>query len=148
MPRRTTDIAIDGNGRDAGRVFRITEMLSDDAEEWLARAVLAVSRAGVEVPDELAGRGMAGLAAMDPNVFGKVAWDDMKPLLDGIMSCVSVLDGGDFRPLRRGDIEEIGTRIKLRIETVKLHLVAAAAPAKLTSAVQERFLREPVLGTA
>lgn len=47
-------------GRDAGKVFRITEMPADQAERWAVKAFLAAAKGGITLPDSAAESGFAG----------------------------------------------------------------------------------------
>lgn len=134
--------------RDAGKTFVITEMAATKAEKWATRALLALSRSGVELDPEILKGGVAGLAVAGIRAITSVAFYDAEPLLDEMMQCVEVLPDLDKpmvrRPLVENDIEEIGTRLLLRSEVVNLHVgfsiaaelskLGAAAKADLNSA--------------
>jgi hypothetical protein len=126
MARKTIDYVEQGNGRDKGKVFRITELPAEDAEEWGARAVFALMNAGVDIPDDVAKQGLAGLAAIGVAALTKVPFDQAKPLFEKMMQCVTFIPDPSrpqvSRALFADDIEEVSTRLKLRKEIVMLHL--------------------------
>ncbi|HDR9199667.1 TPA: hypothetical protein QDB48_000954 [Burkholderia vietnamiensis] len=138
MARKTTNFTAT-DGRDDGKRFLITEMSASQSEEWAARALFAAMSCGVEIPDEVAKAGLAGIAALGLKVFGRVPFELVKPLFDEMMTCVQY----EFEPGRAGgtralietDIEEVATRLKLRKAVLDLHLEGflVAAPSKQAS---------------
>lgn len=153
--RKITTVKVpawEGN-RDAGKVFKITEMPSDQGEKWAIRALLLLSGSGGRIPDELAGRGMEAIAIVGINIFlqGVIRFPELEPLLDEMMSCVQIIrdpkarDKATGQPVSTGlvspdDIEEVRTRAWLRSEVLNLHLgfSPAAALSKLISVIQEK----------
>ncbi len=126
MARKVTRLAIGEDGkRDAGKVFEITEMAAVAAEKWAARALLALARGGIELPDDLAGAGLAGLAAIGLDALGRLPWEAAEPLLDEMFECVKIVPD-PARPVVRNlvesDIEEVATILKLRREVLALHV--------------------------
>lgn len=125
MARRVRDIAITAEGRDAGKVFRVTEMSASAAEKWAARAFLALARSGIDIPADIAQTGLAGIATLGMRAFGSMSFADAEPLLDEMMGCVSrIVDPAKpiyARALIEDDIEEVATRLQLRLEVWKLH---------------------------
>ncbi|WP_176077499.1 hypothetical protein [Burkholderia dolosa] len=142
MARKTTTF-IATDGRDDGKRFLITEMPASKSEEWAARALFAAMSCGVEIPDEVAGAGLAGVAALGVKMLSRVPFEMVKPLFDEMMDCVQY----EFEPGRPGgaralietDIEEVATRLKLRKAVLDLHLEGflGAAPSKQASGVAE-----------
>lgn len=134
MARRTATITIDAKGRDEGKRFLLTEMSADQAEAWAMRALLALTNAGVELPDEVLSAGMAGIATIGIRALGKLSYTVAAPLLAEMMDCVQIVMPAATRPLLHGDggdIEEVKTRLTLRLEVFKLHLdpsLVAAIP--------------------
>ncbi|KVS07765.1 hypothetical protein [Burkholderia vietnamiensis] len=138
MARKTTNFTAT-DGRDDGKRFLITEMSASQSEEWAARALFAAMSCGVEIPDEVLGAGLAGVAAIGIKALGRVPFEIVKPLFDEMMTCVQY----EFEPGRAGgtralietDIEEVATRLKLRKAVLDLHLEGflAAAPSKQAS---------------
>lgn len=121
MARKVLTKKIDKPGRDFGKVFVITEMSAWDAEQWATEAIFAMMNAGVEIPEEIAEAGLAGLAALGISALTKVAYSQVKPLLDRMMSCVQI-QLAIIRPLIEDDIEEVSTLLELRKEVFNLHL--------------------------
>lgn len=121
--RHTIDVTISEEGRDKGKTFRITEMPAWRGEEWGMRVLLALTKAGADVPDPamgMAGIKMAGLQAMSG-----LSFTELKPLLDEMMECVVVVpnknDLSVTRQLIEDDTEEVTTRLRLRAEVFNLH---------------------------
>lgn len=119
----------DKTNRDAGKTFRIEEQPAGIAEDWFLRACMLLSRAGADVPPELFQQGLAGFAAMSIgailNGVSKAQWMEVKPLLDEMMSCVSMRTPAMTfvsGPMMDTQIEEVSTRLLLRQEVADLHL--------------------------
>lgn len=125
MARKVVDVTIDMPGRDFGRVYRLTEMASSQAEEWAARAFFAMASSGIPVDDELRQSGLAGLVATGLQQIGKLPWQLVKPLWDEMFKCVQFVPDPSKPNVKRAliedDIEEIPTRLFLRKELLKLH---------------------------
>lgn len=141
MARKTKTVTIsseDSANRDGGKNYLITEMPSSKAEKWAARALLALIASGMEIPDDVAGSGIAGLASVSPNLFSdgcSLSWEALEPLLDEMMACIQVIVGKTGLPVTRpvmtdDDIEEVSTRILLRKEIIELHLGFSLAAAQ------------------
>lgn len=111
--------------RDFGRVYVITEMPASQVEEWATRAFLALGKSGVDLGNVRPDQGFAGIAILGFQALFRLSWNDVKPLLDEMMSCVKTRPNPklpDFiNPLREEDIEELSTRLKLRMEVFELH---------------------------
>lgn len=128
----------DGRDKENGMQFKITEMAAAQAERWAMRAIMAIMKSGMEeLPDDFEKNGMAGLAQLGIRAISGLDWSTAEPLLDEMMSCVTVI--GDpskpqiTRPLLDSDIEEVQTRLKLRLEVLKLHVDFTATAEKLKS---------------
>lgn len=134
MARKVTTLSITSEGRDKGKLFIITEMPASQAEEWALRALFLAMQSGVEIPDELAGAGLAGLAAVGIKSLARIPFDLAKPLFDQLMSCVQIVPdraNQQFtRALLEDDVEEITTRLQLRKAALMLHIdfFLSAAP--------------------
>lgn len=132
--RRTKDVAVLAEGRDKGKVFRITEMDADQAEDWAMRALLLLTAGGATIPEGT--YGMAGMAAMAYEALGKLKFDDVKPLLDQMIACVTYIHDPKHPPQAlytgvNAQIQEVATRLMLRKEVFALHtdfLLAVATP--------------------
>ncbi|MHB8283474.1 MAG: hypothetical protein ACYDD1_02250 [Caulobacteraceae bacterium] len=110
------------DNRDAGKSFLLTELPATQAEKWATRALLALMRSGVEIPEDVASSGMLGVAAMGLQAFGGLSWLDAEPLMDEMFTCVQIQEAKVTRRPTEDDIEEIGTRVLLRSEVLKLHV--------------------------
>lgn len=131
--RKTAFITISAQGRDLGKVYKLTEMPASQSEWWATRLFLAMANAGIEVPDEVAESGLAGVASLGAGgivklilgAVGGIKQEDAKPLLDEMMACVACIPDPmqpeRVRSLIEDDIEEVATRFKLRKEVVALH---------------------------
>ena len=124
--RKEIDITITDPGRDEGKTFHIREMPATRAEKWAMRALLAVARSGVDLPDDFTGMGMQGIAIVGIRAITKITFEDAEPLLDEMMECVTIKpdprNPGIMRALIEGDIEEIATLVTLRQEVINLHV--------------------------
>lgn len=131
MARKQMAVIIGAEGRDQGKVFILTELSAYDAEDWAGRALFALMNAGVEIPDNIAEAGLAGVAAMGIKAIAKLPFDSAKPLLDKMMDCVRVQPSPEVtRELISNDIEEVATLLTLRKKVLGLHLdfFTAASP--------------------
>jgi len=133
MARKESSLVAD-IGRDKGKQFLITEMSASQAENWAIKAILAVGNAGIEIPENLASQGMAGLMAVGYMNLLKIPFEAAKPLLDEMMSCVQIIPSANVkRPLIEDDIEEVQTRLKLRKVIWDLHMDFFLGESQLTS---------------
>lgn len=123
--RKELTYTITDEGRDKGKVFKLTEMGADPAERWALRLIFAMMNAGIEMPDDIESMGMAGLLVMGLRSLGKIPYPLAEPLLDELMGCVSIIpDPGKpnvVRSLIESDIEEVKTRLMLKKEVFDLH---------------------------
>jgi len=124
--RRMLDVTITDEGRDKGKVFKLTEMSADAAEWWAVRFLLAIGKGGAEIPDDAMGAGMQAIAVVGFRALFKLDPHEVKPLLDEMMSCIEIYpDPGNkniSRPLvGQGDVEEVATLLTLRMEVFQLH---------------------------
>ena len=131
MARKVATIVIDSEGRDCGKVFQLREMPAMQAERW--------AKSGVEIPENIANAGLAGVAALGLKAFGGLDFADAEPLLIEMMSCVQIIPDPAkpqvVRFLVDDDIEEVATLLKLRAEVFSLHtgFSIPGAPSKSTS---------------
>ena len=136
MARATVNYKVTDEGRDFGKTFVITEMSASKAESWAYRAILALMANGVELPDGFERMGMAGMAEVGIKALSGLKWEVAEPLLEEMWQCVQFMPDQSkpniVRNLIEEDIEEIQTRIKLRIEVWKVHagFLKAVAPRK------------------
>jgi len=130
MARKSTTVQAPamGPGRDAGKLFHITEMPAAKAEKWAFRLFIALKGTGAEVPIEVARLGMVGVAIRGLNAFfnADVKWADLEPLLDEMFECVQIVRDPNrpevVTPLTASDIEDVQTRGWLRSEVLSLHV--------------------------
>lgn len=131
--RKTTVVPITDEGRDKGKRFLITEMSAMSAEKWATRGFLALAHAGVEVPANLSGMGLAGFAALGLQALNNLRFEDAEPLLDEMMACVQIVRDPKVpdvaMPLMPDDIEEVATIARLRAEVFSLHVGFSLADA-------------------
>jgi len=131
--RRTCEVTITEEGRDKGKTYLLTELPAEQAESWAFRAINALMRSGIKLPDSIvtaaASGGMQALSAISPVAiiagFSGVNWEDVDPLLREMMTCVKIKrpDGVAYDLIpANDDIAEPLTRMKLRLEILNLHL--------------------------
>lgn len=155
MARKFKTVTITADGRDKGKSFLIVEKSAYDAEKWATRALLALSRAGATIDDDVAGAGALGILTAGIDAFRALPFEDAEPLLDEMMGCIHFVPDPSridplsgrppTRPLMRpddfndGDVEEVATLLQLREEVLSLHLgfslaaVLSSMAAKLRS---------------
>ena len=113
-------------GRDAGKLFSITEMSAEQAESWGMRVLLALMANNVELPDGFEALGMAGMAEVGLKALTGLKWEVAQPLLAEMLGCVAIIPDPRkthiSRPLVDDDIEEVITRLSLRMEVFNLHV--------------------------
>lgn len=139
--RKFKVVKIEDAGRDIGKVFHITEMPASQAERWAMRALLALAKTGVEIPEDAIKTGFAGMAELGINalIAGGLDFVDLEPLMNELMGCVKVIrDPAHPETLAAMidedvEIEEIATRLFLRSEVFKLHVSFSPPGAKSTS---------------
>jgi hypothetical protein len=139
LARKEITITIDTEGRDQGKVFFIREMSARRTEKWAARAIFALAHAGVDIPSDINGSGIAGVALLGVQALMHVKFEEAEPLLDEMFECVQILPDPKNPDVRRflieDDIEEVTTRLKLRMEVFNLHVgfSVAGEPSSLAS---------------
>jgi len=138
--RKTSIVVIpetDSANRDRGKQYLITEKSALEAEKWAARALFALGKSGIDIPEEAAQAGMAGIAIIGLKALLSMNFADAEPLLNEMMSCIEYIPNPSNpsvkRPLFDGDIEEVTTLLKLRSEVFNLHTGFSIADAISTS---------------
>lgn len=132
MPRKTETVVIKEEGRDRYKCYFLTEMPASRAEKWACRVLSALARSVVTIPPEvsaLLGGGWAALSMVGVKVLAGMSFDEMEPLLDEMMGCVKIIRDPQHPTVMQdlietpdmSDIEEVATRIRLRVEIFKLH---------------------------
>ncbi|MDR1311997.1 MAG: hypothetical protein LBK01_09060 [Burkholderiaceae bacterium] len=122
MARKQISVTIEKEGRDKGKTFQIEEMSADSAERWALRALFAAMNAGVQMSDDMTDSGMAGIASLGWETLCRVPYEVAEPLLDELMECVKMATPSMVRNLVESDIEEVSTRLKLKMDVFKLHV--------------------------
>lgn len=123
MARRTKVVTIDSEkSRDHGKTFLITEMSADAAEWWAIRVTQGIVGANPDADFDIFSGSLPRLANFAFVGLAKIPADQLKPLMDEMKSCVSVLlpDGKTSRPLLAGDVEDIMTWLELRKEVFEV----------------------------
>lgn len=138
MARKVLPYTVSAPGRDHGKVFVLTEMPATQAEKFAMRAFLAMSRSGMEIPDDVQGLGLAGLAMLGLNAIAGMQFGEAEPLMDEMMACVKLQYDPKHpeatRALIADDVEEVGTLLAIRKELLTLHTGFSFPAAKSTSA--------------
>ena len=137
--RKELFVTIVDEGRDQGKVYKITEAHAVQADKWGIRAMLALNRNGAQIPDEIMKLGLIGVLVVGVHKLKGVLWKDLEPLIDEMMSCVEVVPTPSQRNVVRklfidpNDIEEVATLSTLRMEVFKLHVDFSKAADPLKS---------------
>ena len=124
--RRTKIVTIDDKGsRDYGKHYLITEMDAFRGEWFAIRVGLLLAQSGVELGEAT---GFQALAIAGIMSLTKIKPEELKPLLDEMLGCVQVIPDLNYPNNRRpvgmmlaGDITEVSTLFKLRLEIFELH---------------------------
>jgi len=149
MARRVADLTIPNDPmfpRDAGKTYRITEMPARVGEEWANKLFFALANSGVQVPDDVKGAGLQGVAALGFSALQSIKYADIEPILIEMMACVSIKpnkkDHNFVRELDEDqDIEDIATRFYLRKAIFEMHTSFLQAGRSLTT------LASPILAS-
>ena len=141
MARKERQITITAgtpeSNRDHGKVFTIREMSATDAERWASDAIHGLTAAGVELPDDLAGAGVSAIASIGLKALGGMHPDTFHGLMDRMFACIGYIPDPTRPEIWRGegtregaaapvgrlmesDIEEVSTRLRLRVEWFSL----------------------------
>jgi hypothetical protein len=130
--RRTAIYTVETEGRDKGKRFLLTEMSASKAESWAYRVILALANSNTQMPEGFEQTGMAGLAQLGLRGLIGLPWFVAEPLLKEMFECVQILPdpknpkfARDLEPAGGDgdyDIEEVTTRMNLRMEIFKLHV--------------------------
>jgi hypothetical protein len=126
MARKIVNFTITGEGRDKGKLFLLTEMSASKGEAWATRVLLALMASNVNLPENFADLGMAALAELGIRALSGLKWDVAAPLLAEMFDCIEIIPDPKkthiHRALIEEDVEEIQTRVILRMEVWKLHM--------------------------
>ncbi len=143
MARKTATIVIEADGRDKGKTFFLTELSAMQAERWATRALLAMARSGLDIPEDIAYAGLAAIAALGVKALGGIPYAEAEPLLAEMFACIQIVPDPSVPQVKRNviesDIEEVETLAKLRLDVMRLHVdfSKAAARLKLASAAAD-----------
>jgi hypothetical protein len=125
MARKTKTVVIEAEGRDKGKHYLLTELPASQAERWATRALMAMAKSGVDIPDNLETTGIAGLATLGLRALAAMPFEEAEILLAQMMMCVAIVPDPSrpqvVRALIEDDIEEPATRVKLRTEVIEIH---------------------------
>lgn len=128
--------------RDAGRTYVVDEMPALVAEQWAARAFMAMNRERLQISNEIAGLGMVGFAMVGFQAFAGGDWFVVKDLMAEMLPYFSIQESENVvRKIgAQGDIWEVTTLYRLRRELIELSagftfadavsILAASAPDK------------------
>ena len=139
MTLKIKDVLISAEGRDKGKLFRLTEMPAAQVERWAFRAFQALAKAGVDMPANMLGGGIAAFTIVGLKALAIIPHVEAFELMDEMMSRVSIIRDHSkpeiTQPILDSDIEEWQTRLKLRDELFELHtgFSLAGAMSKLSS---------------
>ena len=111
--------------RDAGKVYKITEMPASPAEMWAFQVFQALARTGIDMPEHMMGSGMAGMAIVGLKALGNLPPIQANDLMAEMFSCIKIIRDKSMPDmsfdLLEEDIEEVSTRVLLRTEVFELH---------------------------
>ncbi len=141
--RKTKTLTLAGDDRDAGKTFLLTEMSAMAAERWATQAFLALAKSGVEIPDDIASRGLQGVAALGWQALAGLEYVHAEPLLATMLGCVQIVEKHITRPVLEDDIEEVATLLTLRKEVFGLHVDFSKLAAKSTASTPPASAGEP-----
>jgi hypothetical protein len=127
-------------GRDKGKRFQLTEMSARAGHAWATRLLLALMGSGVEIDEDVAARGLAGLATIALTAVGKVQSAVALPLMDELLDCVQSVQEKATRKWIDDDFEEVATIFQLQKAVFDLHVEPFTSGGLLTSA----STKEPV----
>lgn len=112
-------VTIIADNRDKGKVFIVSEMPARPFEKWAVRALTAMGQAGIELPEDVMGLGGMGLAILGFKSLVKIKAEQAEELLDEMFQYFEIQPDPNNpaikRPIIDSDIEELTTRLKLRL---------------------------------
>jgi hypothetical protein len=126
MARKISYYEVTAEGRDKGKLFKLTEMSASQGEHWAVRALLAIGRTGIELPDGIEKAGFSAIASFGLGLIMKLPIEEADILLAEMMQCIQIVPNPQNRELTRAliedDIEEVKTRVLLRKAVFDLHV--------------------------
>jgi len=126
--RKVIQHTIKAEGRDQGKVYEITEMSAAKGEAWALRIFMALLQGNVDIPPGILNNlGIAALAEFGMRALTSLKWDVLEPLLKEMFDTIRIIPDPKQPAVIRalmtdGDIEEIPTRIELRIQVWNLNM--------------------------
>lgn len=144
--RKEKTVTIAAEGRDKGKVFHLTELPTWQGEAWGTRALMALGAKGIELPDNWATMGLAGIAVVGVKALAGLDYEVARPLLVEMLECVQAVPDPNKPHVRRklieDDTEEIATMFLLRKEILTLHIDFFTS-ASLRNAVAQELAETP-----
>ena len=124
--------------RDNGKTFVLTEMDAYTGQDWALRALLALSKNGVQLPEGALSAGWAALAGFAFRALAGASHAEVRPLLDEMLAQAKYehAPGHPLQPIVPGPnccIEEISTFLTLQAALFKLHAGFSTAAPSLTT---------------
>lgn len=127
MARRKRFVKIEkpaeGENRDAGKTFVVTEVDAVQAEEWGVRALMALGTSGIQIPQEMLALGVLAIPLVGYQVFMGAKEEAVLPLWREMLpACVQIQHSEtNFEPFNRTHVEEVSTLLELRKAILELH---------------------------
>ncbi|HCM64684.1 MAG: hypothetical protein RR510_15315 [Morganella sp. (in: enterobacteria)] len=111
-------------GRDAGKMFVVTEMPVTKADNWAMRAMFALANAGIDIGEVSPAMGMMGIGQVAIKALANIRADVGIPLLNELLDCAQIIpSGGNARQIEMdSDIQDITTLLLLRKEALVIHI--------------------------
>lgn len=136
MARKTKSLVIEADNRDAGKVFELTEMFSDQGERWALRVGFALMNAGIDLPVAAEDITMEIIAQVGFRALSHIPYEVAGPLLEELMTCAKYVSPAGVATDIKGNlqIEEISTRLKLKAAVFEL-LTGFSLPAMSSTGV-------------
>jgi hypothetical protein len=138
MARKQNTIIIDTDNRDKGKTYLIKEMDAFSADKWAFKALSAINMSNVDLSffgglDSLTKSGMQGVFEVSKvlggviNLLQSIDEEKLDTIIDDLHYCCYFIPtpGAPPRPIMDkidGDIEEVSTLFKLKVEALVLHL--------------------------
>ena len=126
MARKVSYYEVLSDGRDKGKLFQLTEMVASQGERWAVRALLAIGRTGIDLPEGIEKAGFSAIASFGLGLIMKLPIEEADILLAEMMQCIQIAPNPQNRELTRAliedDIEEVKTRVLLRKAVFDLHV--------------------------
>lgn len=124
----TVAVPAEWGARDAGKLFRITEMPAAKAEKWAWRLMLVLKGTSAQIPYELEALGIVAISIRGINAVmaAEIDFAKLEPLLDEMMTCVEIIRDPKApevgtQIVSPDDIEEARTIGWLRSEVLRIH---------------------------